>query len=384
MSCIAISTGLKSPSADFFYLKEVDSQKRLVQLLNEFSLKSSKGVVVVDGKTLSTAFQENQKFFLDVVGQAQAVICCRCSPTQKAEVVKAVRMLTGKLALSVGDGGNDVPMILEADIGVGILGKEGQQAALAADFSLAKFKSLRELILWHGRNSYRRGAVMAQFVIHRGLIISIMQAWYLLLIDFLPDMLFNGYLTLGYSTLFTMLPVFALVSDQDVDRETALKYPILYRQLQRGREISPKSFLVWILMSFYQAGVIIVLILASQKGPTKLLVTTSFTSLIFTQFLNILTSISRVNFIILVTLSASGISYLICLIIIPDFLGIFPFSIGLVAQSLLISLVSFAPAILLQKIIRHFDPTEEMKIMKRAKIKQKNILLKIWDRIVSG
>lgn len=29
------------------------------------------------------------------------------------------------MALSVGDGGNDVPMILEADVGVGIMGKEG-------------------------------------------------------------------------------------------------------------------------------------------------------------------------------------------------------------------------------------------------------------------
>ena len=42
-------------------------------------------------------------------------------------------------------------------------------------------------------------------------------------------MLFNGYLTLGYSTIFTMLPVFALVSDVDVDKDTALKYPVLYR-----------------------------------------------------------------------------------------------------------------------------------------------------------
>ena len=146
-------------------------------------------------------------------------------------MVRTVRFLTGKVCLSVGDGGNDVPMILEADVGVGVMGKEGQQAALASDFSLAKFRGLKELLLWHGRNSYRRGAVMAQFVIHRGLIISVMQAWYLILIDYLPDMLFNGYLTLGYSTIFTMLPVFALVADQDVDRETALKYPVLYRQL---------------------------------------------------------------------------------------------------------------------------------------------------------
>jgi len=36
----------------------------------------------------------------------------------------------------VGDGGNDVGMILEADVGIGIEGKEGMQASLASDFSL--------------------------------------------------------------------------------------------------------------------------------------------------------------------------------------------------------------------------------------------------------
>jgi len=42
-------------------------------------------------------------------------------------------------------------MILEADVGIGIVGKEGMQAALASDFSIEKFCFLKKLILWHGR-----------------------------------------------------------------------------------------------------------------------------------------------------------------------------------------------------------------------------------------
>lgn len=38
---------------------------------------------------------------------------------------------------SVGDGGNDVAMIQEAHVGIGIVGKEGMQASLAADFSIS-------------------------------------------------------------------------------------------------------------------------------------------------------------------------------------------------------------------------------------------------------
>lgn len=64
-------------------------------------------------------------------------------------------------------------MILESHVGVGIVGKEGKQASLASDFSINEFKHLKKLILWHGRMSYKRSSVLSQFVIHRGLIITV-------------------------------------------------------------------------------------------------------------------------------------------------------------------------------------------------------------------
>lgn len=60
--------------------------------------------------------------------------------------------------------------------GIGIVGKEGKQASLAADFSITQFSHLAKLLLWHGRNSYKRSAKLSQFVIHRGLIIAVIQA----------------------------------------------------------------------------------------------------------------------------------------------------------------------------------------------------------------
>jgi len=67
----------------------------------------------------------------------------------------------GKRIAAIGDGGNDVGMILEADIGIGIEGKEGMQAALCSDFSITEFGHLRKLVLWHGRLSYRRSAILS-------------------------------------------------------------------------------------------------------------------------------------------------------------------------------------------------------------------------------
>ena len=48
-----------------------------------------------------------------------------------------------KTTLAIGDGANDVSMINEADVGVGIRGVEGGQAASASDFSITEFQQLR-------------------------------------------------------------------------------------------------------------------------------------------------------------------------------------------------------------------------------------------------
>jgi phospholipid-translocating ATPase len=57
--------------------------------------------------------------------KANSVICCRVSPKQKADVVALAKSSRKYITLAIGDGANDVSMIMEAHIGVGIRGKEG-------------------------------------------------------------------------------------------------------------------------------------------------------------------------------------------------------------------------------------------------------------------
>ena len=57
-------------------------------------------------------------------------------------MVKLVKKHTGKICAAVGDGGNDVTMILEAHAGIGIVGKEGRQASISADYSILRFMDL--------------------------------------------------------------------------------------------------------------------------------------------------------------------------------------------------------------------------------------------------
>ena len=87
---------------------------------------------------------------------ASSVICCRVSPKQKAEVVGLAKKNGSWITVSIGDGANDVNMIQSAHIGVGIKGKEGNQASMFADYSIPEFRGLRRLIFWHGRNFSQR------------------------------------------------------------------------------------------------------------------------------------------------------------------------------------------------------------------------------------
>ncbi|RXG55804.1 putative phospholipid-transporting ATPase 8 [Armadillidium vulgare] len=179
--------------------------------------------------------------------------------SQKALVVKLIKRHTGKRTAAIGDGGNDVAMIQAADVGIGIVGKasfnEGRQASLAADFSILQFEFISRLFLVHGRYSYKRSAALSQFVMHRGLIISTIQAIFSSIFYFSSVALYQGFLMVGYATLYTNFPVFSLVLDRDVSPKIALSYPEVYKELTKGRSLSYKTFFMWVLISIYQGKV---------------------------------------------------------------------------------------------------------------------------------
>lgn len=68
-----------------------------------------------------------KKKFLQVLMHAKSAICCRLTPKQKAQITGILKKEGKKVVLCVGDGTNDVSMIQESSIGVGIVGREGSQ-----------------------------------------------------------------------------------------------------------------------------------------------------------------------------------------------------------------------------------------------------------------
>mmetsp|Transcript_33598 Transcript_33598/g.41299 ORF Transcript_33598/g.41299 Transcript_33598/m.41299 type:complete len:103 (-) Transcript_33598:1792-2100(-) len=83
------------------------------------------------------------------------------------------------VTLAIGDGANDVPMIQEARVGVGISGNEGLQAANSADFSIAQFRFLKKLLLVHGRWNYRRNSNLVIYVTYSWMVQTFLLYFYL-------------------------------------------------------------------------------------------------------------------------------------------------------------------------------------------------------------
>lgn len=273
-----------------------------------------------------------------------------------------MRETLGKTVCSVGDGGNDVAMIQESNVGVGIVGKEGLQASLAADFSITQFSHIRELILWHGRLSYKRTSALAQFVIHRGLIISVIQAIFSIVFYFVAIPIYNGYLMLGYSTIYTSLPVFSLVFDTDTDREAVLNYPPLYRTLQKGRLLSFKTFLVWTWKSMYQGAVILMFSLQFFNDSFVNIVTITFSALIVIEILNVYTEINKFNKKMFLVLFATALVYFMSIIIFRNYFNVAYITWMFILKILLIVATAWLPLHILKKIIELCDPSEHQKL----------------------
>ena len=126
--CIAISSGLKSASEKFQVVQiEANSTSDNVKsILHSMEAEIGNSILVIDGSRLEICTQYHEKLFFDIASKAKGVVCCRCSPTQKAYIVKKMRLFTKRVCAAIGDGGNDVSMITEANIGIGIVGKEGK------------------------------------------------------------------------------------------------------------------------------------------------------------------------------------------------------------------------------------------------------------------
>ncbi len=188
--------------------------------------------LVIDGFTLRWVLSDamKQKFLL-LCKRCKSVLCCRVSPAQKAAVVSMVKNGLDVMTLSIGDGANDVAMIQEADVGVGIAGEEGRQAVMSSDYAIGQFRFLQRLVLVHGRWSYRRLAESISNFFYKNMVFTWAAFWFQIFCNFDISYLFDYTYILMFNLFFTSVPVILMgVLDQDVSDKVSLKVPQLYRR----------------------------------------------------------------------------------------------------------------------------------------------------------
>jgi len=319
--------------------------------------------LLIDGAALGTVLDKNQMIFFEAALRAPAVICCRCLPCQKALITESVKKYSQRRVACVGDGGNDVAMIQAADIGIGIVGREGMQASLASDFSITEFQHLKPLILWNGRLYYKNSAKMSQFVIHRGLVISFIQALFTCTFYFVAIPIYNGMLMLGYTTIYTMFPVFCLIYDEDVDKQRALGFPILYKTLQKSRELNTKTFFIWMWKSLFQATVIMLMSLSLFEESFLEIVTITFTALILSEILNVYTELHKLHPVMILSQVGTFAVYILSLLLFRSYIDVDKISPEFLAKVLLIVSVSWLPLHLMVVLRKYVDPSDYEKVM---------------------
>eukprot|EP00172_Hildenbrandia_rubra_P002687 Plantae.Rhodophyta-Hildenbrandia_rubra.ctg3734.p1 GENE.Plantae.Rhodophyta-Hildenbrandia_rubra.ctg3734~~Plantae.Rhodophyta-Hildenbrandia_rubra.ctg3734.p1 ORF type:complete len:934 (-),score=194.79 Plantae.Rhodophyta-Hildenbrandia_rubra.ctg3734:3824-6625(-) len=230
----------RAPSSKLFGKSNAGSESGgresfLYRLSSAMTRKGSKMdetelAVIIDGASLALAIEHHQELFVELSDYCKTVICCRVTPMQKAQVVGMVRDVSKATTLAVGDGGNDVSMIQEAHVGVGIYGKEGTQAARAADYAISEFKHLKRLLIVHGRYSSVRTAGVINLSFYKNIVYT------MILVYFQPFAFLSGttfhdqWFTSTFNVVITALnPLLYGIFERDLDEPVLETHPSVYK-----------------------------------------------------------------------------------------------------------------------------------------------------------
>ena len=233
--------------------------------------------IIIDGMSLADILSSKplKKKFFFMAQAAKSVVCCRVSPKQKAKVVQLAKSFGEWITLSIGDGANDVPMILEAHIGVGIQGKEGTQAVRSSDFAIGQFRFLERLLLVYGRTGYIRIGKFICYYFYKNVMLVITDCFFAFSNGLSGQIYFADWLITSYNVLFTSWPcIITFALEKDVEINVVKKFPMLYMAGQEKFYFNLKMFWSYLTYSVVHAALSYYI---SQMGMEFINSSTGFT-----------------------------------------------------------------------------------------------------------
>ncbi|XP_034097618.1 phospholipid-transporting ATPase IF [Drosophila albomicans] len=260
---IALSCGHIPPDAKKYIILECKSRDDLLVHLNVLEREIVFGIgqecaLLIDGKSLSVALTEAPKEFRDVAVKCTAVLCCRLSPLQKSEVVALIKSSNENFnTAAIGDGANDVSMIQEAHIGIGIMGREGRQAARCADFAFAKFCMLKRLLLVHGHYHSVRLSLLVLYFFYKNIVFMGIMFLFQFHTLFSSSSVYDSLFLTLYNVIYTSLPIlFISLTEKPYTEEVLMQNPKLYKKNTNNKQLHWPYFLMWTLFAIYHSVII--------------------------------------------------------------------------------------------------------------------------------
>ncbi|KAK2580780.1 hypothetical protein KPH14_011515 [Odynerus spinipes] len=242
-------------------MNETTEQARFIALTNferKVKLEPHKQYgFMINGACLKTVMETCPQLFKKIAMACESVVCCRLTPLQKSEIVRLVKKTKGITTAAIGDGGNDVSMIQEAHVGIGIMGKEGRQATMSSDFAFARFKHLKKVFLVHGHWYYQRISILTQYFFYKNFVFITPQLFFGIHNGFSTQQLYDGMFLMFFNVIFTSLPilVFGLL-EQDYPSDKLLRHPYLYKLYRKNFLLSWNQFTLWTAMGLWQSCII--------------------------------------------------------------------------------------------------------------------------------
>ncbi|XP_022095115.1 probable phospholipid-transporting ATPase IF isoform X2 [Acanthaster planci] len=217
-----------------------------------------KYAMVVDGPSLFHALEHHKDTLRDLCLNCVAVLCCRMSPLQKAEVVKLVKFSDKRpTTMAIGDGANDVSMIQEAHIGLGIMGKEGRQAVRCSDYAFSRFRFLIRVLLVHGAWYYNRIAITVQYFFYKNVAFITAQFFYAFYSAFSEQTIYDSFYLTLFNITYTSLPILIYgIVEQHLSSEMLVENPRLYREIQKNAKLTWIQCVYWLALGMLHAVVI--------------------------------------------------------------------------------------------------------------------------------
>ncbi|OMJ90724.1 hypothetical protein SteCoe_6900 [Stentor coeruleus] len=246
--------------------------KKKTRLRNNYIPNKINYVLSIDSSGLEygCSSKQHSKYFISLIFAAKFVCFHSLYPDHKRRVVQLLKnnFSFNPLVLAIGDGISDIGMIQEADIGIGIDGKEGSDAAISSDIAIKHFSQLKKLLLIHGHSQYIQLSKMVLLSFYAMIILEVILFIYNILGVFTSFSIIPKELVAIYRLIVSTIPI-AGMCILDCDTTSTEVTPQAYKVGIFNTILTVRHLVVFIVMGIIQAVVIFVFTYLNFLGLTS-------------------------------------------------------------------------------------------------------------------